>query len=238
MAKPWLEKKGGGTTDIDRIKELYLNVRKKFLARCYLDFGRFGVDHIVGRTSTIAEEVLGSSLPEDKSAVRKKLRELPFGVKNYSYLSDCQIVEISFESGVHGSNILSPYLRKANRIYLASPFLNARDIEHIYDLAKGLVNERPIPDDFEFKVITNKSVNSSVAEVRVLDIHAKFLVTDSVAILGSMNFNSAGLKRAISHELLFITKDRRFIRDLTERFLWWWDLAGEIDQIKSMFGGG
>jgi len=51
-------------------------------------------------------------------------------------------------------------------------------------------------------------------------------------MLGSMNFNMRGLSSAISHEVLFITEDEKFVKDLTDRFLWWWDLAGEIEEIR------
>ena len=66
-----------------------------------------------------------------------------------------------------------------------------------------------------------------------MDVQAKFLVTDKVVLLGSMNFNKKGLKSSISHELVFITRDKAFIRDLTERFLWW-ELAEEIENLQKL----
>ena len=117
------------------IKDLYLKIRRRFLEEKveFKDSKIVFPSNIAGRSREIAEtlvkKLLGirpSSVDTVKNIVRRRLSELPFGVKRYNWLKKCRVVEISFESGVHGSHILSPYLKRASYIYIASPFMDKK----------------------------------------------------------------------------------------------------------------
>lgn len=213
----------------DKVIEKYREIRRKYLTR------RIRGNTVLGHIPGIVEN-LASKLEVNKVKAKELMQKLPFSRKSYESLRDCKVLEISFESGTHGSHILKSLLREASRIYLVSPFLNANDVEHLYDLAcdYDYQHYQRIDRKIDFKIITNRRIKTNIAEIRVMDVHAKFLVTDKVALLGSMNFNEKGLKSSISHELVFITRDQAFIKDLTKRFLWWWELAEEIENLQKL----
>lgn len=218
---------GGVIMQDDKIIKIYKKIRREYLIKKIRGNAISG--HIPGVVEKLANE-----LGIEKTKAKELIQKLPFKRKEYETLRDCKVLEVSFESGTHGSHILKPYFREADRIYLVSPFLNTNDVEHLYDLAcdYDYQHYKRIDRKIDFKIITNRRIKTDIVEIRVMDVHAKFLVTDKIALLGSMNFNEKGLKSSISHELVFITRDQAFIEDLTERFLWWWELAEEIENLQ------
>ena len=121
----------------DKAIEKYKEIRRKYLAR------RIKGNTVLGHIPSIVEN-LTSKLWVNKIKAKEFMQKLPFSKKFYESLRDCRVLEISFESGTHGSHILKSFLREASRIYLVSPFLNANGVEHLYDLACNI----------DFKIIT------------------------------------------------------------------------------------
>lgn len=215
------------------IKEKYKEIRKEYLVRWFAR-GKLKADCRVDVGVTPA--ILVKLMNELKCYNRKKLvNELPNRLKSYNFIRKVKFAEISWDSGISGYTLVGRYLQNAKIVYIASPFIKINDLKYIAEKIGNKVED--------FRIITNyckdnkdlkKEAEKYNCKVKYLDIHAKIMITDKVCILGSMNFNEYGFQRCYSIEIVMIIEDKDFIKDRIDQFLWWWDLASDIEKILGL----
>jgi len=227
-----------------KLEELYKKLRSEFIKERVVDLGKIKADHFYSRIDILAEQVYGKLAKLNKDKYERTIRDkidFPFKPREYNFVKNVRIVEISWESGVSAAHVLKKYFNKTTRLYIASPFIYPEDIKYLYDF----INNNKNISKLDFRIITNcnrkwfenekwfELVDLAFTysiKIRFLDIHAKLMVTDQACVLGSMNFNWYGFRRSVSHELILIIEDRTFVQDMVKHFLWWWDLAGDIEK--------
>jgi len=219
-----------------KLEELYKELRYEFIKERVTRPGKVEADYFNSRIDKLAEQIYRDLTKLNKDKYEKIIKskiDFPFKPREYNLLKHVKIVEISWESGVSAIHVLRKYFNQTTKLYIASPFVDPGDIEYfnylIHDNRNGL----------DFRIITNYDKKSkelvNIAtkyniKVKFLDIHAKLMVSDQACILGSMNFNKYGFSRSITHELILIIQDKAFVQDMIKHFLWWWDLANDIEK--------
>ena len=220
-----------------KLEELYKKLRYKFIKERVVDLGKIKADHFYSRIDILAEQVYGNLAKLNKDRYERIIRDkidFPFKPREYSFVKNVKIVEISWESGVSAAHVLKKYFNQTTKLYIASPYIYPRDVEYFSYLIYNNRNNK-----FDFRIITNYNekskelVNAATKyniKVKFLDIHAKLMVTDQACVLGSMNFNTYGFRRSVTHELILIIEDKTFVQDMIKHYLWWWELATDIEK--------
>jgi phosphatidylserine/phosphatidylglycerophosphate/cardiolipin synthase-like enzyme len=203
-----------------RFLELYRKIRKERLTRPRKD--------LAGWVYEVCREL---NLKKDEArGLRDNL--IPAGTKRYKGLT---VFECSQESGICPIYMLSG-IKNLTFFYLCSPFLKQRDIQNWRYFArmrsKGAL---------DFKVLTDGG-DFWDPDVRFLKVHAKFIVTDNLAMISSSNLDSLGMSVTrkdrygywASKEIGVVIRIPEVIEDLKERFLWWWEEAEWNDKSLSL----
>jgi len=100
--------------------------------------------------------------------------------------------------------------------------------------------------DYQYKI--RKLAKDSIAlgiKLGDMDIHAKLIITDKLVAVGSINFNQMNLgfipKKGFlrgNTEVIYITRDKKIIKDAREKFLNFFNLSTNvIDKITEKEGG-
>lgn len=132
---------------------------------------------------------------------------------------------------------ISEILDNAKKAYLTSPYVKDGLVRQMYPYLKKIPDVKMIARLTSYELATNSvdlsalDLIAKVGEVRCLNtLHAKSIVTDMKAYVGSLNFTNAAFSR--NYELGIVTNNPQILQDLEHFFINSWHKAVLYEEAR------
>jgi hypothetical protein len=128
----------------------------------------------------------------------------------------------------------------AKKAYMTSPYVKDGLVQRLYPYLKLIPDVKMIARLTSYELATNSvdlsalDLIAEVGEVKCLNtLHAKSIVTDIKAYVGSLNFTNAAFSR--NYELGIVSNDPQILQDLDRFFRNSWHRAIPYEDVRDRF---
>ncbi len=132
---------------------------------------------------------------------------------------------------------IADVLANAKKAYMTSPYVKDGFVRRMYPYLKLIPDVKMIARLTSYELATNSvdvsalDLIAKIGEVRCLNtLHAKSIVTDVKAYVGSLNFTNAAFSR--NYELGVVSNDQQILQDLERFFVNSWEKAIPYQDVR------